>query len=183
VHAWPVGLRATVATMLGSRHPMILFWGPSGLQLYNDAYVPALGGGDRHPGGLGASAEAWVAGRALGDRRAAARAGDGRRERDVARGPVRALPRDGGRVEESYWTSGYSPAYDGEGRVGGVLVITHEATARVIARRDVERLLSELQAANDELRGGTRTRGAPSGRPGSSPTWDRRSSRSPTPTP
>jgi signal transduction histidine kinase len=154
VHAWPVGLRATVATMLGSRHPMILFWGPSRVQLYNDAYVPALGGGDRHPGGLGASAEAWwpdALWAIVGPQIEQVMAGGSATWREDQYVP---LPRDGGRVEGSYWTSGYSPAYDGEGRVGGVLVITHEATARVIARRDVERLLSELQAANDELRGG-----------------------------
>jgi CheY-like chemotaxis protein len=42
-----------------------------------------------------------------------------------------------GRIEEVYWTYGYSPVYDDEGRVGGTLVVCTETTARVLAERRV----------------------------------------------
>jgi hypothetical protein len=41
---------------------MLLFWGPEYVQLYNDAYIPTLGGPDRHPGALGRPAADWWAG-------------------------------------------------------------------------------------------------------------------------
>ena len=47
VAQWPLSLRATVATLLASRHPMFLWWGPELIQLYNDAYRPSFGAGGR----------------------------------------------------------------------------------------------------------------------------------------
>ncbi|HEY2734758.1 MAG TPA: hypothetical protein VGI70_12275, partial [Polyangiales bacterium] len=45
---WPVALKVTLATMLHSRHPMFLWWGPELIQFYNDAYLPSFGQG-KHP--------------------------------------------------------------------------------------------------------------------------------------
>ena len=67
-----------------------------------------------------------------------------------------------GRVEEIYWTYGYSPVFDETGGVGGTLVVCNETTARVISerrlrtlRRLVERtVLSTNQAAVLEGAGG-----------------------------
>ena len=36
--AWPQSLRTSVAICLGSRFPILLWWGPDLVRLYNDAY-------------------------------------------------------------------------------------------------------------------------------------------------
>src|SRR3984885_6161188 len=50
---WPKSLRSTVATILSSRFPMFLWWGPDLIQFYNDAYRPSLGNEGKHPTALG----------------------------------------------------------------------------------------------------------------------------------
>jgi len=61
VEAWSRSLRTTVATVLSSRNPMFLFWGPELVQFYNDAYRPSLGAGGRHPRALGMrGSEFWT---------------------------------------------------------------------------------------------------------------------------
>src|SRR3954452_2778667 len=51
--SWPRSLRTVLNLLLGSQHPMFLWWGPDLVQFYNDGYRPSLGA-DRHPGALGA---------------------------------------------------------------------------------------------------------------------------------
>ena len=47
VESWPASLRFAVRTVLVSRFPMVLTWGPDFLQFYNDAYAPLIGA--KHP--------------------------------------------------------------------------------------------------------------------------------------
>src|SRR5882672_6657571 len=49
---WPRSLQTVVSTILHSRHPMFLFWGPELIQFYNDAYLPSFGRG-KHPAAMG----------------------------------------------------------------------------------------------------------------------------------
>ena len=53
-----------------------------------------------------------------------------------------------GRIEEVYWTYGYSPVFDDDGAVGGMLVVCTETTSRVLAERRARtlRLLAERTA-------------------------------------
>jgi hypothetical protein len=49
----------TVGLLLRSRFPMLLWWGPRFVQLYNDAYVPIPGA--KHPRALGQmGSECWA---------------------------------------------------------------------------------------------------------------------------
>lgn len=53
----------TVRTLLASRYPMLLLWGPQLVQIYNDAYAAILG--SKHPAALGIDVrltlpEAWT---------------------------------------------------------------------------------------------------------------------------
>ena len=52
VDRWPEALLITVNTLLGSRHPMFLWWGEELVQFYNDAYRPSICE-DKHPRALG----------------------------------------------------------------------------------------------------------------------------------
>src|SRR5688572_28404778 len=59
VEAWPQSLRTACSIMLASGFPMIIFWGPEYIQLYNDAYRPILGS-TKHPASLGQrGADCW----------------------------------------------------------------------------------------------------------------------------
>jgi hypothetical protein len=61
VSGWPRSLQTLVATLLASRHPMFLWWGPDLIQFYNDGYRPSLGASGRHPAALGAKGrECWT---------------------------------------------------------------------------------------------------------------------------
>src|SRR3569623_1163259 len=48
---WSPALRTTVRIVLANRFPMLLWWGPDYVCIYNDAYIPILG--QKHPWGLG----------------------------------------------------------------------------------------------------------------------------------
>jgi PAS domain S-box-containing protein len=151
VETWPVSLRTTVATLLAARHPMILFWGPERVQVYNDAYVPTLGGADRHPAALGMrAADCWTgAVWAIVGPQLDAVVGTG--EATWHEDQYVPLPRHG-RVEDTYWTYSYGPAYDDAGRVAGVLVVTQETTARVLAERERQTREAASAAERERLR-------------------------------
>ncbi|MCC7369355.1 MAG: PAS domain-containing protein [Chloroflexi bacterium] len=137
---WPRSLRTVLNLMLSSQHPMFLWWGPELVQFYNDGYRPSLGD-DRHPNALGASgrtfwSEIWPA---IGPQiEAVMERGDSTWNVDhfvpISRNH---------RVEEVYWTYGYSPVLDDDGSIGGTLVIVQETTDRVVSERRM-RLLQSL---------------------------------------
>ncbi len=54
--AWPPTLRIMVDTLLKNAFPMLIWWGPQFVQIYNDAYGALVG--KRHPHALGQTAEA-----------------------------------------------------------------------------------------------------------------------------
>jgi hypothetical protein len=55
LEGWPESLKTAVRICIGSRHPMVLWWGKSDLtQFYNDAYISFLGT-TKHPYWLGRS--------------------------------------------------------------------------------------------------------------------------------
>ncbi len=57
--SWPENQRTALSICLTSRFPMQVWWGSNLTMLYNDAYIPLLGGG-KHPRALGRSArEIW----------------------------------------------------------------------------------------------------------------------------
>ena len=149
VAAWPQSLRTTVATMLASRHPMFLWWGPELVQIFNDGYRPSFGTTGRDVAALGARgrehwAEIWpVIGPQI--------------ERVMTLGEAtwhenQLVPIErNGRLEDVYWTYGYSPVRDDDGTVGGVLVVVQETTAQVEALAERERLLAALELERARL--------------------------------
>jgi hypothetical protein len=55
---WSPALRMMVGFMLANRFPLLLWWGPQYVSLYNDAYRPILG--TKHPWALGQPvSECW----------------------------------------------------------------------------------------------------------------------------
>jgi signal transduction histidine kinase/CheY-like chemotaxis protein len=132
VEAWPASLKAIVGMMLKSRHPMFLWWGPELVQIYNDAYIPSFDVG-KHPGAMGQRGEdcwpeVWpIIHPQIDDVMTRAKASWN--EDHLV--PVWR----GHRIEEVYWTYGYSPVFVDARTVGGTLVVCTETTRRVLAER------------------------------------------------
>ncbi|MEP7324812.1 MAG: ATP-binding protein [Gemmatimonadota bacterium] len=140
VELWPASLRTTVSTLLTTRHPMFLWWGPELIQFYNDGYRHSLGP-DRHPTALGQRgrecwAEIWPV---IGAEVDSIMAGGDATWHEDHLVPITR----GTRVEDVYWSYSYSPVQDDEGGVGGVLVTVQETTQRFVAERRT-RLVQEL---------------------------------------
>ena len=132
IAAWPRSLLSMVQTLLHSRHPMFLWWGPELIQLYNDAYAPSFGEG-KHPRAMGQRGpecwgEIWPI---IGPQIEAVMT---RAEPTWHEDALVPIYRNG-KIEEVYWTYGYSPVFDDDQRVGGTLVVCTETTSRVIANR------------------------------------------------
>lgn len=142
IATWPGSLRTTVGTILHSRHPMFLWWGPELVQFYNDAYLPSFGKG-KHPTAMGQrGADCWqeiwpIIWPQIDD--VMQRATSSWNEDHLV--PIFR----NGRIEEVYWTYGYSPVFDETGGVGGTLVVCMETTARVVSERRRRTLQSLLE--------------------------------------
>ena len=150
VDTWSQSLRTTADAVIASRNPMLLFWGPDLIQIYNDAFRPSLGSADgphaRHPRALGMRAadfwtDVWgVVGPQI----------EGVMQRGEAvwfENLHLPIERDG-RLDDAWWTYSYSPVRDDDGRINATLVVCIETTSAVKARHD---LLVERARAEDIL--------------------------------
>lgn len=145
---WPRSLRIAVSICLNSRFPMFVWWGQQLTNIYNDAYIAALG--KRHPWAFGRSGrvvwdDIWsvlaeevedvmVRGRATWNQRA-----------------LLVMERNGF-PEDTWFTWSYSPIYDDNGGIGGLFCACSEETAAVLAERERDRLVREAQDAARTLR-------------------------------
>ncbi|MDB4985088.1 MAG: rpfC [Myxococcaceae bacterium] len=130
---WPRALQTAVGIVLHARQPMTLAWGPDFIQIYNDAYIPSFGLG-KHPVAMGQRGrDCW---------------GDdtwpvvGAQIEEVMSKGVASWNEDAlipvlrnGRMEEAHWIYGFSPVYDDDDRIGGVLCTSMEVTSRVLTER------------------------------------------------
>jgi PAS domain S-box-containing protein len=122
--------------LLSNSFPILLWWGPDFIQLYNDAYIPVLG--DKHPQrALGRPfRECWsevypVLGPLA--------------ERPFQGGPptwIEDIPVELNRYaykEEAHFTISYSPVADPAAPrgIGGVVAIVHEISAKVVNDRRI----------------------------------------------
>ena len=141
VSGWPQSLRTSVSTCLNSRFPILIWWGPGFIKIYNDAYRDIIA--DKHPRALGQRGqdcwpEIWhIIGPML----------TGVLERGEAtwsENQLLLLERHGF-AEECYFTFSYSPIRDESGGIGGVFCVVSETTRRVVGERRL-RTLGELAA-------------------------------------
>lgn len=141
VETWSHALRTTVSTVLSSRNPMFIFWGPSFVQFYNDAYRPSLGLGDRHLTALGNEGpkfwtDIW---HIIGPELEETRNGVPSWHEDA----LIPIERNG-TLENVWWTYGYSPVFDDDGSIGGVLVVCMETTQRHLDEVERASLMASL---------------------------------------
>jgi PAS domain S-box-containing protein len=141
---WPQSLRTAVRILLNTNHPMFIWWGEHLIQFYNDAYRQTMGP-ERHPGALGQRGrecwdEIW---HIIGPQIEQVMRGGGATWHENQLVPVTRH----GRLEQVYWTYGYSPIDEGD-VVGGVLVVCRDVTADILASvalREREAELARVQ--------------------------------------
>ncbi|MES2028972.1 MAG: PAS domain-containing protein [Pseudomonadota bacterium] len=163
---WPQGLRTAIRIILNTRHPMFIWWGPELIQFYNDAYSETMDA-QQHPRALGSRGrefwqEIWSI---IGPQIEQVMSGQGATWHEHQLVPMTRH----GKVENSYWTYGYSPL-DLDDGIGGVLVICRDVTQdhRVtVALREREAELARVQEIGQigglevDLRTGFRNRRSP----------------------
>ena len=143
---WPRSLKTMVRMMLDSRYAMWMLWGPELTFFCNDAYLPTVG-----------IRRDWVMG-ARSDKVWAEIWPDiwPRIEQVLTRGEstwdeaLQLFLERSGFPEETYHTFSYSPVYDDDSRIAGMLCVVTEVTERVLGERGLT-LLRDLA---------TRTQGA-----------------------
>ena len=135
--AWPSSLRTIVRVVLASRFAMWMAWGPELTFFCNDAYRRDTLG-EKYPWALGRPArevwaEIWPE---IGPRiEHVLQTGEATWDQSL----LLFLERSG-YEEESYHTFSYSPAYDDDGAIAGMLCVVTEETERVIGERRIATL-------------------------------------------
>jgi len=150
---WPESLKTAVSICIGSRYPIVLWWGhPAYTMFYNDGYIPILGV-TKHPGWLGRSGqECWkdiwsTVGPMLDSVFAT---GVATWSEDLLLVMDRNLPR-----EETYFTFSYSPIHGDANKVEGIFCACYETTGRVVGERrlqtlrDLGRTVIEVKSAEE----------------------------------
>ncbi|CAO3419894.1 response regulator [Azospirillum endophyticum] len=147
VETWSPALRSAVGICLGSRFPIVLYWGPTRALIYNDAWSPVPG--NKHPWALGRPgwevwAEIWDIIGPMFDH--VMTTGEATWSDD------QLLPLNRfGYVEECYFYYSYSPVRGEDGTVEGIFTAVTETTQRVLAERR-ERLLRGVSEATSRAR-------------------------------
>jgi len=145
---WSQSLLTTVSIILSSRFPMFLWWGPDLIQFYNDAYRPSLGNNGKHPHALGQRGEdcwqeIWPVIKPLIDQ--VLNTGEPTWSEDQLIPIYR-----NNRLEDVYWTFGYSAVIDETGKPAGVLVICNETTDKVNSYNALKEAKQQLEISKAE---------------------------------
>ena len=148
VSTWSPALRTMVAMLLRNHFPLVLWWGPDLIQIYNDAFSPIPAG--KHPRSAGQpAAECWAEiWGIVGPRIEGPLKGEPSNWND----DLLLLTNRKGFVEETHFKFTYSPVPDesvaGAG-IGGVLGTGVEITEEVYAARQLATLRDLARHAGD----------------------------------
>jgi PAS domain S-box-containing protein len=144
---WPQSLRTAVRILLNTNHPMFIWWGEELIQFYNDAYRQTMGP-ERHPSALGQRgrecwAEIWDI---IGPQIEQVMSGGGATWHENQLVPVTRH----GKLEQVYWTYGYSPIDEDDG-IGGVLVVCRDVTRECLAAATLAQRVEEKTRERDRI--------------------------------
>jgi signal transduction histidine kinase len=147
IGGWPQHLRLMVRMVLECRYPMWMWWGPSLINIYNDAALPMLAA--RHPRALGRPGpevwqDIWKDIRPLIEPALEGKA-------CYVENQLLPLERNG-MVEEAYFTFSYSPIRDDQGHVTGIICPVIEETQRVLSERRLKTLRALASARTEEAK-------------------------------
>jgi signal transduction histidine kinase/DNA-binding response OmpR family regulator len=146
---WSPTLRIMVRFLLANRFPLLLWWGPQYVSIYNDAYRPVLG--TKHSWALGKPvrecwSEIWHILRPLID--TPFNGGPATWNDDIELEIERH-----GFLEETHFTIAYSPVPDDAATngIGGVLATVTEITEKVVGERRIV-ILRDLASRTGDAR-------------------------------
>jgi signal transduction histidine kinase/DNA-binding response OmpR family regulator len=146
---WSPTLRVMIRFMLANRFPLLLWWGPQYVSIYNDAYRPVLGA--KHCWALGKPvsecwSEIWHILKPLID--TPFNGGPPTWNEDIELDIERH-----GFLEETHFTIAYSPVPDDAAAngIGGVLATVTEITAKVVGERRIV-ILRDLASRTGDAR-------------------------------
>jgi PAS domain S-box-containing protein len=161
IESWSPALRMMVRFLLANRFPLLLWWGPQYISIYNDPYRPVLGA--KHPWALGRPvsecwSEIWHILQPLID--TPFNGGPATWNDDIFLEINRY-----GFIEETHFTIAYSPVPDDSvpSGIGGVLATVHEITdkvvgdRRVVALRDLGARVGDAKTAEEACTIATQT--------------------------
>jgi PAS domain S-box-containing protein len=161
VEGWSPALRMMVRLLLANPHPMLLWWGPQYVSIYNDSYRPILG--TKHPWALSQPVsecwkEIWHILQPLID--TPFNGGPATWNEDLSLELYRH-----GFLEEAHFIISYSPVPDetAPSGIGGVLATVHEITdkvvgeRRIVALRDLGACAGEAKTAEEACAVATKT--------------------------
>jgi PAS domain S-box-containing protein len=146
VQTWSRELRATVANIVNSPVAKVLMWGPDHIMLYNDAYREIAG--ERHPMSLGAPVatafpEVWDWNRPILQ---AGFSGETIVHRDQ---PI-VFQRPNG-PQTMFLDLFYTPVYDADGSVGGVMCTIVDNSARISLETQLAAREAEIRRVTDAV--------------------------------
>ena len=155
IPSWSDTLLTTVNTVVAAPIPIQLLWGPEMVILYNDAFLVQIGA--KHPHALGRPAEqVWHEVWPLVEEQLANTLTQGvsvRLERVAMHLTINGV------AEETTWDYAYSPVREADGRIAGILNISHNMTATVRAEANLRHIqqardqaLTTLQLGEERLR-------------------------------
>ena len=153
---WTETLLGAVNMMLCASHPILLLCGPDLILLYNDAFRPILS--DRHPEALGdRGREFWTDVWPVVGKQLESVFNEG--QTVSFQNALVPILRNG-RLEEAYFSYNYSPLFEPDGRIAGIITICQDVTSATIADRDRRAAIEALRARQEELDKSLRALGA-----------------------
>ena len=166
VDQWSLELRATVANIVNSPVAKVLMWGPEHVMIYNDAYIDIAG--TKHPAALGGTVpgiwpEIWDWNRAILE------AGF-RGEQLAYRDQPLVLDRGAG-LETVTFDLFYTPVYEADGTVAGVMCTCIDNSARVALERRLAASNLRFRVAMEAVHGVLWTNSADGRMLGEQPSW------------
>lgn len=146
VDSWSLEMRATVANIVNSPVAKVMMWGPDHIMLYNDAYRGIIG--DKHPAALGQPVattlpEVWDFNRPIIEA--------GLRGEIISHTDQTIVLNTPAGSKEMFLDLFYTPVYEADGSVGGVMCTIADNSARVDAEKRLAASETELRRLTDTL--------------------------------
>lgn len=166
VDLWSLELRATVANIVNSPVAKVLMWGPEHVMIYNDAYIAIAG--DKHPAALGGTVPAmWPE---IWDWNREILAAGFRGEQLAYRDQPLVLDRGAG-LETVTFDLFYTPVYQADGAVAGVMCTCMDNSSRVALERGLAASNFRFRTAMEAVHGVLWTNSADGRMLGEQPSW------------
>ncbi|MBC7659111.1 MAG: response regulator [Chitinophagaceae bacterium] len=134
IDTWSLALKTTVNMLFSCPFPVMLWWGPGHIQIFNEAQRIVIGEREQYMGKPGRTCwpEVW-SDTVEPDLNSIRATGEPRHYENR-----KIVLRQNGIMKETYWNYSFSPLFKEDGTIGGVLSISLETTGIIAAEKDLE---------------------------------------------